>query len=69
MEMAREMIANNECRSIKGLAVKGTDLMALGLEGEEIGTILEEILQLVMEERLINEKRALMKYIRQRCSR
>ena len=69
MEMAREMIANNECRSIKGLAVKGTDLMALGLEGEEIGTILEEILQLVMEERLTNEKRALMKYIRQRCSR
>jgi tRNA nucleotidyltransferase (CCA-adding enzyme) len=69
IEMGREMIANNECRSIKGLALKGSDLMALGLEGEEIGSTLDELLELVMEERLPNDKRTLTEYMRQRCSR
>lgn len=69
IEMGREMIANNECRSIKGLALKGTDLMALGLKGEEIGSTLDELLELVMEERLPNDKRTLTEYMRQRCSR
>ncbi|HNZ99939.1 CCA tRNA nucleotidyltransferase [Ruminococcus sp.] len=69
IEMGRDMIANNECRSIKGLALKGTDLMALGLEGEEIGSTLDELLELVMEERLPNDKRTLTEYMRQRCSR
>ncbi|WP_297958923.1 CCA tRNA nucleotidyltransferase [uncultured Ruminococcus sp.] len=69
MEMGREMIACDECRSIKGLAVTGNDLAALGLEGEDIGNTLSEILDLVMEDRLTNSSEDIKEYIRQRCSK
>ena len=66
-DMAREMIENNECRSIRGLAVTGTDLVELGLEGAEIGQMQKELLELVIEEKLPNDRQALTEYIIQRC--
>ena len=61
------MIANDECRSIKGLAVTGSELVQLGLKGVEIGEIQKEMLGLVIEEQFPNSRDELLKYAEQRC--
>ena len=66
-EMGREIIANNECRSLRGLAVNGSELAALGLKGAEIGEMQHKLLELVMEDELPNDKEALLKYAEQEC--
>ncbi len=48
------------CLNLKDLAVNGHDLMALGFEGKAIGTCLNGLLELVLEETLPNEKTALL---------
>ncbi|WP_019680932.1 CCA tRNA nucleotidyltransferase [Ruminococcus flavefaciens] len=65
--LARKMIDNNECRSTKGLALNGSDLAELGLKGSEIGSMQNELLQLVMEEQLANDRKSLTEYVKQRC--
>ena len=66
-ELGREIIKNDECRSIKGLAVTGSELVQLGLKGAEIGEVQHEMLELVMEEELPNSRDELLKYAEQRC--
>ena len=58
--LARDILAEEACLSLKDLAVRGTDLQALGITGPAIGRILEQLLELVLEERLPNEKAALL---------
>ena len=60
------ILAKNECRGFRNLAVSGTDLLRMGLEGKEIGTALNEILNLVIEEKLLNDKSEIIKYAQQR---
>ena len=67
--IGREIIANNECRSLKGLAVNGSDLLGLGLKGAEIGKMQRRLLELVMEDELPNEKDKLLKYAEQECGK
>lgn len=55
-----ELLAQEVCFSLKQLAVNGRDLMALGLQGSEIGAALDELLQKVMDGELPNEKEALL---------
>ena len=64
-EMGREIIEGNECRSLRGLAVNGSELAALGLKGAEIGEMQHKLLELVMEDKLPNEKEILLKYAEQ----
>ena len=66
-DIGREIAANDECRSIRGLAVNGSELAALGLKGAEIGEIQREMLELVMEEELPNDRAELLKFAEQRC--
>lgn len=54
------ILAENACLSIKDLAVNGHDLMALGFTGPDIGTKLQWLLDAVLDERLPNEKSALL---------
>lgn len=50
--------------SLKQLAVNGDDVQALGVKpGPEIGTLLGEALDAVIDERVPNEKKALLVYI------
>lgn len=51
--------AENACLSLKDLAVRGQDMMALGLKGSAIGKTLNALLEAVIEERVPNEKQAL----------
>lgn len=55
-----EILAENTCLSIKDLAVNGHDLMALGYTGPAIGQALQFLLDAVLDDRLPNEKNALI---------
>ena len=56
-----EIEAENACLSLKDLAINGHDLMALGYSGKEIGCCLNYLLEQVIEEKLPNEKNALLR--------
>lgn len=58
-----EIVAAGEAFNIKDLAVHGNDLIALGFKGREIGDKLNEILMLVIDERLNNTKEDILKYL------
>ena len=64
--MAREILAREDCFSLKSLAVNGDDLLALGYRGKEIGAALEALLDAVTENRAPNEKEALLRYLNHR---
>jgi tRNA nucleotidyltransferase (CCA-adding enzyme) len=59
-DLLREILEEVPCLTAKDLAVNGQDMMALGLRGKDIGTMLEKLLQMVLEEQLPNEKTALL---------
>ena len=59
-----EIMAENACLSLKDLAVNGHDLMALGYQGKEIGERLNALLELVLDEKVANEKDALLEAAR-----
>jgi tRNA nucleotidyltransferase (CCA-adding enzyme) len=55
-----EIFSENACLSIKDLAVNGHDLMRLGYTGPAIGQALQFLLDGVLDDRLPNEKAALI---------
>ena len=55
-----EVLAEAACLKLSDLAVNGNDLMALGLEGKQIGTCLAYLLEQVQSDSLPNEKSALL---------
>lgn len=65
-EIANEILNENECTSLKTLAINGSDLIKDGhTPGKNLGIILDTILSEVIEERLPNEKDALLKRARE----
>ncbi len=59
-ETAKRVIEQEQCFSLKDLAVNGSDLIALGIpRGETIGKTLNSLLRAVIEEKVPNEKEAL----------
>lgn len=61
--IAREILAGDNCFTLKSLAVNGHDLMAIGYKGREVGNALQMLLEAVMDEKVENEKEALLKYL------
>ena len=62
-----EIKLENACLSLRTLAIGGDDLMALGIpKGKQIGELLHTLLDEVIEERLPNEKNALLQAARER---
>ena len=55
-----EIYSENDCLSLKSLAVNGHDLMVLGITGKAIGNTLNYLLEQVLDEKLPNEKNALL---------
>jgi len=55
-----EILAKNACLRVTDLAVNGHDLMALGITGPAIGQTLDQLLSQVLDEKLPNEKNALL---------
>ncbi len=64
--LLEDLIAEGACVSRKDLAVDGRDLLALGLQGREIKTALEDCLRGVVEEWVPNQREALLQYVRDR---
>ncbi len=58
-----EIVAAGEAFKISDLAVNGNDLIALGYKGKEIGEKLNEILMLVVDDRLNNTKEDIVDYL------
>ena len=57
-----EIRREDSCLSLKDLAVKGSDLMALGFAGKEIGLMLNRLLDQVLEENLPNDRKILLSW-------
>lgn len=65
-EVYKEIKENNECFLIKDLAVNGEDLIRLGIkEGKEIGELLKQLLELVIENPDQNNKESLLLYVKE----
>ena len=60
-EILQEIRQENACLKVTDLAVNGRDLMNLGLQGREVGTMLEYLLDQVLEETVPNEKYTLLR--------
>ena len=57
-----EVLAESSCLGLKDLAVNGRDLLEVGYTpGKELGTCLNRLLELVLDETLPNEKEALLR--------
>ena len=59
-DLLKELEAENACLTLRDLAVSGHDLIALGFSGPAIGKTQRFLLEQVLEERLPNEKEALL---------
>ena len=55
------LIHDDICLKVTDLAIDGYDLMAFGITGPKIGTVLNALLEKVMDEELPNEAMALLK--------
>lgn len=59
-----EIMQAEECVSLKTLAVTGTDLIALGMKpGKELGMVLHQMLELVLEDETLNTREALLSHV------
>lgn len=58
--VAAAIQAENACLTIRDLAVDGRDLIALGYAGRQIGETLQTLLSAVLDERVENEREALL---------
>ena len=56
-----EIRAENACLRLQDLAMNGKDMMALGLRGPDIGKTLNALLDAVLEERVPNDREALLR--------
>lgn len=59
----KEIEENNECCNIRDLEITGNDLLNAGLKGEEIGEALNRALDMVIEEKISNNKTDLLTYL------
>ncbi|MBE6963226.1 MAG: HD domain-containing protein [Ruminococcaceae bacterium] len=55
-----QLLAEDACFSLKQLAVNGRDLLALGLQGAEVGRVLNALLDAVINGDVPNEREALL---------
>ena len=57
------LVARQSCFSLRDLAVRGSDLTALGLHGPAVGETLQRLLDAVMDGEAPNEKESLLRLV------
>ena len=67
-KMARQLLVEQACLSLKDLAINGRDCMDAGLHGKEIGTTLNRLLELVAEGTVENKREILIQEIKKSSS-
>ena len=65
--MIDEIVKDGDPFLISDLAVNGFDIMALGIKGKKIGETLDNLLELVINEKVENSKESLIKYIKEKA--
>ena len=66
-EIADKILSEEQCFSLKDLAVTGRDVIALGYKpGKKIGKILDDLLTKVIDGKLKNEKEELIGFVKER---
>ena len=60
-QLLSQVLREKPCFTLQQLAVDGRDMMALGLQGREIGAMLQTLLQTVLDGELPNERDALLR--------
>jgi len=63
LEMLDSILTGGDCFTIKNLAVNGSDLLKMGLNGKAIGETLNLLLDYVMQNPQENNKQALINYL------
>lgn len=63
-KICNEIISQEQCFRLKDLAVNGKDIMSLGISGKAVGETLDKLLNLVIDERLENNKDELLNYVK-----
>lgn len=61
--LARDILAQSPCLTVRDLALRGQDLLDLGLRGPEIGRAQNLLLEGVLEGIVENEKQALVQFL------
>ena len=65
LELLQEVDAREGALTLKTLAVKGGDLMSLGIApGKQVGELLEGLLEKVLAGELPNDREALLNHVR-----
>ncbi len=62
-ENVEKLLDSNECLFLKDLAVNGKDLLNIGIKGEEIGNVLNQLLRSVIEGKVENNKESLFQQL------
>ena len=63
-ELYQKILIDEECVTLRQLAVSGRDLMELGMKpGRELGSMLSELLEYVIDDPARNEKEILRNYV------
>lgn len=66
-ELYQEALINEQCVTLRQLAVSGRELMELGMKpGRQMGDRLNELLELVIDEPEMNEKEKLCNYVKEK---
>ena len=60
-----DILSSDACLKISDLKVRGNDLIELGLSGKAIGEWLNKLLDMVIEEKIENQKDILLNYIKE----
>ncbi|SJU82381.1 Uncharacterised protein [Clostridioides difficile] len=68
-ENLKDVIFNNECFNLRNLNISGKDLISLGLEkGKNIGEMLNELLELVINNPDLNDKQVLIDIVKEKIN-
>ena len=59
-------LAEDSCFSLQQLTVKGNDMTEIGLRGPAVGKALNDLLELVMDEELPNDRTVLLDYVKEK---
>ena len=60
-----DILSSDACLKISDLKINGNNLMELGLKGKEIGNWLNKLLDMVIDEKLENQKDSLINYVKE----
>ena len=59
------ILSSDACLKISDLKIRGNDLIELGLSGKAIGEWLNKLLDMVIEEKIENQKDILLNYVKE----